>query len=77
LPKGSTITLVISKGSEFVSVPNVQNKTAAEATRDLQNSDLKVVVKKIGTKKVKTVTNISPKAGTKVKRGSTVTITVG
>jgi serine/threonine protein kinase len=77
LPKGSTITLVISKGSEFVSVPNVQNKTAAEATRDLQNSDLKVIVKKIGTKKVKTVTNISPKAGTKVKRGSTVTITVG
>ena len=77
LPKGSTITLVISKGSEYVSVPNVQNKTATEATRDLQNSDLKVIVKKIGTKKVKTVTNISPKAGTKVKRGSTVTITVG
>ena len=77
LPKGSSITLVISKGSEFVSVPNVQNKTAADATRDLQNTDLKVIVKKIGSKKVKTVTNISPKAGTKVKRGSTVTITVG
>ena len=58
-------------------ISNVQNKTAADATRDLQNTDLKVIVKKIGSKKVKTVTNISPKAGTKVKRGSTVTITVG
>jgi serine/threonine-protein kinase len=35
------------------------------------------VVKKIGAKKVKAVTNISPKVGAKVKRGSTVTITVG
>jgi len=38
---------------------------------------LKVMVKKIGKAKIKSVTNISPKVGTKVKRGSTVTITVG
>jgi serine/threonine-protein kinase len=43
----------------------------------LQDLQLKVVVKKLGTKKVKKVTNISPKVGTKVKRGSVVTITVG
>lgn len=77
LPKGTKIAVTISKGSEYVFIPNVLNKTTADATRDLVNSDLKVVVKKIGTKKVKTVTNISPKPGTKVKRGSTVTITVG
>jgi serine/threonine-protein kinase len=34
-------------------------------------------VKKVGNKKNKVVTNVSPKVGTKVKRGSTVTITVG
>ena len=77
LPKGTKIAVTISKGSEYVFIPNVLNKTTADATRDLVNSDLKVVVKKIGTKKVKSVTNISPKPGTKVKRGSTVTITVG
>jgi beta-lactam-binding protein with PASTA domain len=31
----------------------------------------------LGNKTVKKVTSISPKVGTKVKRGSTVTITVG
>jgi len=45
-PKGSTITLVVSKGSKFVFIPNV-------------------------------VTNVSPKIGTKVLRGTVVTITVG
>lgn len=77
LPKGTKITLTISNGSQYVFVPNVLNKKTADAIRDLTNSDLQYIVKKIGTKKIKTVTNISPKAGTKVKRGSTVTITVG
>jgi serine/threonine-protein kinase len=36
-----------------------------------------VVVKKIGKKAIKKVTNIAPKVGSKVKRGGTVTITVG
>ena len=69
--------MIVSKGSQFVIVPNVINKGIADATRDIVNSDLQVVVKKIGTKKIKTVTNIAPKAGTKVKRGSKITITVG
>ncbi|CAB4737002.1 MAG: Stk1 family PASTA domain-containing Ser/Thr kinase [Actinobacteria bacterium] len=77
IPKGSTVELIVSKGSQFVIVPNVINKGIADATRDIVNSDLQVVVKKIGTKKIKTVTNIAPKAGTKVKRGSKITITVG
>ena len=77
IAKGSVIDLVISKGSQFVFVPNVLNKGIAEATKDIVNSDLQVIVKKIGTKKIKTVTNILPKAGTKVKRGSKITITVG
>lgn len=77
LPKGSKITLTISKGSQYVFVPNVFSLTENKARATLNDLELKVVVKKIGAKKVKAVTNIVPKVGTKVKRGSTVTITVG
>jgi serine/threonine-protein kinase len=77
LAKGTKITLTISKGSQYVFIPNVFSLTEAKARAALSDLELKVVVKKIGVKKVKAVTNISPKVGTKVKRGSTVTITVG
>ena len=77
LAKGAKITLTVSKGSQYVFIPNVFSLTEAKARAALSDLELKVVVKKIGVKKVKAVTNISPKVGTKVKRGSTVTITVG
>jgi len=77
LAKGAKITLTVSKGSQYVFIPNVFSLTEAKARAALADLELKVVVKKIGVKKVKAVTNISPKIGTKVKRGSTVTITVG
>lgn len=77
LAKGAKITLTISKGSQFVFIPNVFSLTEAKAVAALTDLELKVVVKKIGAKKVKALTNIAPKVGTKVKRGSTVTITVG
>ena len=77
LAKGTKITLTVSKGSEYVFIPNVFSLTEAKARAALTDLELKVVVKKIGVKKVKAVTNISPKVGTKVKRGSAVTITVG
>ena len=75
--KGSTITLLVSKGSEFVFIPNVFSVSEAKAVAALKDLDLKPNVKKVGNKKTKVVTNVSPKVGTKVKRGSTVTITVG
>ncbi len=75
--KGTKVALIVSQGSESVFVPNVYSFTQARATAMLQDLDLVVSVKKIGTKTVKTVTNISPKVGTQVKRGSTVIITVG
>lgn len=75
--KGSTVTLIISKGSEFVFIPRLLGVKEQEAIAILKDLDLKVTVKKVGNKKVKTVTNVSPKMGSKVKRGSTVTITVG
>jgi len=71
--KGSKVILNISKGPEFIYVPNVISKTANQATLDLENKGLKVVVKGKGTK----VVSISPKQGSKVKAGSTVTISLG
>ena len=75
--KGSTITLIVSKGTEFVFIPNVFALSEEKAVATLKDLELKVIVKKVGNKKTKVVTNISPKVGSKVKRGSTVTITVG
>ena len=75
--KGSAITLLVSKGSEFVFIPNIFSVSETKAIAALKDQDLKVVVKKVGNKKNKVVTNVSPKVGTKVKRDSTVTITVG
>ena len=71
--KGAKITLNISKGPEFVFIPNVISKSANQATLDLENKGLKVVVKGKGSK----VVSISPKQGSKVKAGSTVTISLG
>jgi len=76
-PKGSKITLVVSKGSQYVFIPNIFSIDQIKAVKTLQDLELKVVVKKMGTKKVKKVTSVVPKVGSKVKRGSTVTITVG
>lgn len=76
-PKGTKVALVVSQGSESVFIPNVYSFTEAKATAMLQDLDLVVIVKNIGTHAVKTVTDISPKVGTQVKRGSKVTITVG
>lgn len=77
VPKGASITLKVSKGTEFVFVPNVFSLDEATAVRTLKDLELKVVVKKLGTKANKKTTNISPKVGSKVKRGSIITITVG
>lgn len=77
LDKGGKINLLVSKGSEFVFIPNIFSLDQDKAVATLKDLDLKVVVKTVGNKKTKVVTNVSPKVGTKVKRGSTVTITVG
>jgi serine/threonine-protein kinase len=77
LAKGSVVTLVISKGPSAIYVPNVYSLTQLKATTILENLGLKVVVRKIGTKKVKTVTNVSPASGAKVSPGATITITLG
>lgn len=76
-PKGSSITLVVSKGSKFVFIPNVYSIETTKAIATLKDLGLKVKVRSIGKKAVKNVTNVSPKVGAKVLRGTVVTITVG
>ena len=68
---GSKIELVLSKGPEFVFVPNVLGKNKNDASLDLENLGLKVITK--GTGKVN---NISPAIGTKVKQGAVITLTL-
>ena len=75
--KGSKVELIVSKGSQFAYIPNIFSIDEAKAVQTLKDLGLKVTVKKIGKKAVKKVTSVSPKVGSKVKRGSTVTITVG
>lgn len=77
IDKGSAVGIVISKGSEFSYIPNLFSIEQSKAIKALQDLGLKVTVKIIGRKTIKKVTNMSPKVGSKVKRGSTVTITVG
>ena len=69
--KGSKIELVISKGPEFVFVPNVLGKNKNDASIDLENLGLKVSAKGSGK-----VNNINPGIGSKVKQGTVVTITL-
>lgn len=77
LPKGTKIALVISKGSESVFIPNVYSLTQEKATTALEDLYLVVTIKKIGTRPNKVVIDVSPTVGSKVKRGSTVVVTVG
>ena len=71
IEKGSKILLLVSKGPEFVFVPNVLGKNRNSATLDLENLGLRVKIN--GTGKVN---NISPAIGSKVKQGSTITLTL-
>ena len=75
-PRGSTVTLVISRGTQFVFIPNLFSLTELEARTSLESLQLKVSIKKIGSKKNKKVTGISPKVGVQVSRGTIVVITL-
>ena len=73
-PKGTQILLQVSKGSQYVFVPNIFTFPEAKAVSALEDLELVVVFKRIGTRTIKSVGKVLPKIGTKVKRGSKVTI---
>ena len=71
IPIGSKVKLSVSKGPEFIFVPNVMGKSKNSATLDLENLGLRVSIKGSGK-----VNNISPAIGSKVKQGSIITLTL-
>jgi eukaryotic-like serine/threonine-protein kinase len=79
-PKGSTITLSVSKGPPMTTVPDVTAQDEDSATSTLEQSGFTVQVQRQdvqdpGLEGI--VLSQSPTGGTRAKEGSTVTITVG
>ena len=75
LHRGDAIAIVVSKGPEFVSVPDVYGKRADEATAQLEQAGFVVEVNRIAGF-FSIVGSQSPAAGEQARRGTTVTITV-
>lgn len=77
---GSTVTLTISKGKNETTVPDVMDKTEAEARSLLSDAGLEVLVNESPAAEpgdVGVVVNQNPSSGAKVPFGTTVTIWVG
>jgi serine/threonine-protein kinase len=78
--KGATVTIVVAKAPTKVAVPGVVGQNQGEASSSLSAAGLTVIT---DTQDVTDpaqdgiVVGQNPAAGTKVKKGSTVTITVG
>jgi len=72
------VSIVVSQGSAYVYIPQVRGRTLKEATAAIEGLGLKVAKPKtIGTRKNKVVINVSPTEKSKVKPGTTVTLTLG
>jgi len=74
--KGDTVNLVVSKGPQMVTVPNVGGKTAEQATTMLEDAGLKVKVNRYFGGIFDNVRGQTPSQGTSVPIGTTVTISV-
>ncbi len=76
--KGSTVIVNVSSGPAQVTVPDVTQKTQAEATSILQGAGFSVVVQKVVDPAFNgKVKSQNPAGNTKANKGSTVTIVVG
>ena len=75
--RGDSVRLVISAGPEMITVPNVFRKDEAQAKAILERAGFRVVVKHDrGTPVFGLVYEQSAAAGSKIAKGSTITITV-
>jgi len=75
VPRDSTVTLVVSKGPDLVTVPNVAGMPADQAYKAL--SDAGLAPRNISGLAGRPVLNTDPRIGTQVKRGSPVDIILG
>ena len=77
LKEGSSVSLVVSKGSEPVTVPDVVGTTASQATATLREAGLKANVVGVPSDQPSgTVVAQSPAAGKQAKTGGTVRLNV-
>lgn len=74
--RGSTVRLTVSKGPDVVPVPDVTNQPPDKATQALRAAGFQVQRRDAFFSSGRTVYATDPSAGTKAKRGSTVTIYV-
>lgn len=80
LPAGSTVSIVVSKGEQKSTVPNVIGMQRSEAVEAVRAAGLTPSVQEQQTEvpsQVGRVTDQFPPPGSKVKPGSTVTLVVG
>jgi serine/threonine-protein kinase len=75
VPRDSAVTLVVSKGPDLVTVPNVRGLPADQAVTVL--SDAGLAPRNISGRAGKPVLDTDPRIGTQVKRGSPVDIILG
>lgn len=75
-PYGSKVVVVVSKGPETVTVPDVVGRSVAQATAALESVGLRVGAM-FGPPNSARVLATSPSAGSKLKRGSAVDLYVG
>lgn len=73
---GDSITLVLSKGPQLVTMPDVTGKDTANATKILQDLGLKVTVDRYFGGIFDTVRSQSEDAGSKVRLGTTIRLAV-
>jgi eukaryotic-like serine/threonine-protein kinase len=78
LNAGTTVTLTVSKGVERVAVPDVKNKTQADATQILTTAGFTVTIQRADNDTVPAghVVSQTPGAGTKADKGSAVTLVI-
>jgi len=74
---GSTVEIVVSKGPEMLTVPDVVGQTEAAASKLLTDAGFQVDVQDFPSADEGKVLEQTPKANQKAKRGTTVTILVG
>jgi len=76
--KGTTVTLVVSRGKEKVAVPDVVGRTRDEAERTLQDAGLQASVseEESDDKDPGTVLRQEPAGGTQLAKGKTVALVV-
>jgi eukaryotic-like serine/threonine-protein kinase len=80
LPRGSTVSIVVSKGQRKVGVPNLIGRERAAAEQALREAGLKVSVQEQETEaaaQVGRVTDQFPPPGSEVDPGTVVTLVVG